>query len=128
MTQVRWSDDYCIGIEAVDSQHKKLFDIMNQLSLASEQDVDIKDIVDLFEELNSYTQYHFKEEEIYFSTLPPEEFERHKKEHEFFITELDNTIQQCNRIGALSLGLLYFLNDWLVNHILIEDQKYLAAH
>jgi hemerythrin len=124
MTQVLWNNDYCIGIKTIDKQHKKLFDIMNQLYVASEQERDIKDILELFTELKSYTKYHFEEEEQHFSTLLPSEREAHKKEHVFFICELDKSVQQSIRIGALSLELLYFLNDWLINHIQIEDQKY----
>lgn len=98
---------------------------MNQLYIASEQESDINNILDLFDELKHYTKYHFEEEATYFSTLPPSEIEGHKKEHDFFITELDKTVQQCIRIGTLSLGLIYFLNDWLINHIQVEDQKYI---
>ena len=127
MTQVIWNNDYCIGIETIDMQHKKLFDIMHQLDVASQQEADIKDITKLFDELDNYTKYHFEEEEAYFLTLPADEIKRHKKEHDFFISELASTVEQSIRIGALSLGLLYFLNDWLINHILIEDQKYLTV-
>lgn len=125
MTQVLWNNDYCIGIGTVDQQHEKLFDIMNQLYIASEQESDIKDILTLFTELQNYSKYHFEEEEQHFSTLLPNEIEAHKKEHDFFISELDKSVQQSIRIGTLSLELLYFLNDWLINHIQIEDQKYI---
>lgn len=124
MTQVIWDDKYCIGIDTIDEQHKKLFELTNRVYIASEQDVEIDDLLGIFEELKEYTQYHFEAEEVYFSALPPHEAERHKKEHEYFISELESSIQQSKRIGGLSLGLQCFISDWLVNHILIEDQKY----
>lgn len=128
MTQVVWNNKYSIGIEIIDTQHQQLFDIMNKLYIASEEDQELETIIDLFEELKDYTKYHFTEEEIYFSKHPQDEIKRHKELHQFFIKKLDESIQQCIRIGALSLELLFFLNDWLVEHIQIEDQKYVKYH
>ena len=117
-----------IGIEIIDTQHQQLFDIMNKLYIASEEDQELETIIGLFEELKDYTKYHFTEEEIYFSKHPQDEIKRHKELHQFFIKKLDGSIQQCIRIGALSLELLFFLNDWLVEHIQVEDQKYVKYH
>lgn len=124
MTEVIWKNDYCIGIETIDTQHKKLFDLLNQLYIESEKDSDISDIIEIFNELQSYTKYHFSEEEKYFTSLPDDEREAHIKEHEYFIEELDDSIQQSIRIGTLSLNLIYFLNDWLINHIQVVDKEY----
>ena len=108
MTKVVWSKNYAIGIETIDTQHKQLFDIMNKLYIASEEDYKLEEIISLFEELQDYTKYHFTEEEIYFSKHPQDEIDRHKEQHQFFIKKLDESIQQCIRINALSLELLFF--------------------
>ena len=128
MTQVVWNNNYSIGIETIDTQHQQLFDIMNKLYIASEEDQELETIIGLFEELKDYTKYHFTEEEIYFSKHPQDEIKHHLEQHQFFIKKLDESIQQCIRISALSLELLFFLNDWLVEHIQIEDQKYVKYH
>jgi hemerythrin len=125
MAQVIWQDSYSIGINTIDIQHKQLFDIINKIYIASEQDSDLEVIMPLFDQLQDYTRYHFDEEEKYFTTLTPSDIEHHKNEHQFFINELKKIKQQSLRIGAISLGLIYFLNDWLVDHIQTEDPKYL---
>lgn len=125
MTQVIWQDSYSIGIDTIDTQHKQLFDIMNKIYVASEDDSELDVIMPLFDELQDYTKYHFDEEEQYFTTLSQRSIEQHKSEHQFFIDELDKIKLQSLRIGTISLELLYFLNDWLVNHIQVEDPKYL---
>jgi len=125
MAQVIWQDSYSIGIETVDTQHKQLFDIINKIYVASEDDSDLEIIMPLFDQLQDYTKYHFDEEEQYFTTLTQSDIEHHKKEHQLFINELEKIKQQSLRIGTISLGLVYFLNDWLVNHIQVEDPKYL---
>ncbi len=125
MTQVIWQDSYSIGIDTIDTQHKQLFDIMNKIYVASEDDSDIAVIMPLFDQLQDYTKYHFDEEEQFFTTLSQSNIEQHKSEHQFFIDELEKIKQQSLRIGTISLELLYFLNDWLVNHIQAEDPKYI---
>ncbi len=124
MAQVIWQDSYSIGIDTIDTQHKKLFDIMNKIYVAALEDSDLEIIIEFFDELQDYTKYHFDEEEQYFTTLSQRCVEEHKNEHQFFIDELEKIKQQSLRIGAISLELLYFLNDWLVNHILVVDPKY----
>jgi hemerythrin-like metal-binding protein len=125
MTQVIWKDSYSIGIDTIDTQHKQLFDIMNKIYVASEEESDLEMIMPLFDQLQDYTKYHFDEEEQFFTTLSESNIEQHKNEHQFFINELEKIKQQSLRIGTISLELLYFLNDWLVNHIQVEDPKYL---
>lgn len=125
MTQVDWKDSYSIGIETIDNQHKQLFDILNKIYIASEEESDIEVITPLFDALQDYTKYHFDEEEQYFTTLSERSIKHHRNEHQFFIRELEKIKQQSLRIGAISLELVFFLNDWLINHIQVEDPKYL---
>jgi hemerythrin len=43
---------------------------------------------------------------------------------------VQNIMQEKTKMqggGRVSLDLLHFLRDWLVNHILVEDKRY-AAH
>jgi len=125
MTRVKWNNNYSVGIDVIDEQHKKLFDIMNEIYIASESDDNITEIVALFDELHKYTQYHFDEEEAYFASLSEKGIEDHRLQHQYFIDEIEKIKQQCLRIGGMSLELLFFLNDWLVEHIQVEDQKYI---
>ena len=125
MDKVEWGSSYTLGIDIIDVQHKKLFDLMSEIYTASENDCDIQKIIELFDELTNYSHYHFNEEEAYFSSMSDEDIEIHKQQHRFFIDEIEKIKQQCLRINGMSLELLYFLNDWLVNHIKVEDHKYI---
>lgn len=125
MKAVKWDSSYTLGIDIIDEQHKKLFDLMSEIYDASESDADIERIIELFDELTKYSQYHFEDEEAYFSSTSDDDIKIHKEQHQYFIDEINKIKQQCLRINALSLELLYFLNDWLVNHIKVEDHKYI---
>jgi len=127
MKKVEWDSSYTLGIDIIDDQHKKLFDLMSEIYTASENDCDIQIIIELFDELAKYSHYHFDEEEAYFSTTSDEDIEIHKQQHQFFIDEIEKIKQQSLRINGMSLELLFFLNDWLVNHIKVEDHKYIDS-
>jgi hemerythrin-like metal-binding protein len=103
MTQVDWKDCYSIGIDTIDNQHKQLFDIINKIYIASEEESDLEVIIPLFDALQDYTKYHFDEEEQYFTTLTERGIKHHKNEHQFFINELEKIRQQSLRIGTISL-------------------------
>jgi hemerythrin len=125
--KIIWNEKYSVGIGVIDQQHKQLFELIAKIDLAAEEQASIESISLLFAALTDYTVYHFKEEEKYLAVLDKDSFALHKKQHEFFIEKLENLKQQSARIGTVSLGLLYFLKDWLIQHIQIEDQKYAKA-
>ncbi len=122
-----WDERYSLGVEAIDKQHKQLFELIYKLDFAVEKQEEMAVISGLLQALVDYTQYHFIEEESHLVILNKEDYELHKQQHQFFIERLTVFKEQSERIGTVSLGLLYFLKDWLIQHIQIEDKKYIAA-
>lgn len=63
---MKWKDEYAIGIEAIDEQHKKLFAIAQEaedlLDLPSKYDK-YDEIIKIIDELKDYVNFHFSEEE-----------------------------------------------------------------
>jgi len=78
------------------------------------------------DELVDYTKVHFREEEAIFEKYGYEETEEHKKGHQHFIDEIANFKKSfdANRI-TVSTKVMIFLRDWLYNHILKTDKKYM---
>lgn len=69
---VQWSEEYVIGIEKIDEQHKRLFEIANEAyKLLKDQFlIDKYDrIVAIIKELKDYTKYHFQYEEEYMKSI-----------------------------------------------------------
>lgn len=63
-----WKEEYSIGIDLIDAQHKHLFDIGNEAYklLKSDLCLDKYDkIIEIIEDLRQYTKFHFKTEEEY---------------------------------------------------------------
>lgn len=123
---VKWSDDYKLGIEEIDNQHKKFFDIADYTLdlLKDELTLDKYDrIIEILNELREYTKYHFKCEEDFMEKIKYKKFLSHKVEHEDFVNKLDgfdfSKIDQ-NQEHSIS-EILDMVFNWLVNHILKSD-------
>ncbi len=123
---ISWSDDLLVGVEAIDSDHRKLFGLMNQL-LASPTHGDAA-VNQAIGDLSSYTKRHFTAEiESMKRTAYPEQA-AHAYEHEHLIFQLENIIDRLMMSGAAAVdsGLSNLLRDWLCNHIMTFDVKYAA--
>jgi hemerythrin len=119
--------EYFTGIEFIDEEHARLFEIANEAyELLMNQFIPDKYdyIVQVIEQLRDYTKYHFQHEEEYMNSIGYKRLLSQKVAHNDFIEKIDeldmNSIDE-NQKDAL-LGLLDFLNTWLVEHILKKDK------
>ncbi len=60
-----WSDEYKIGLPVIDSQHKRLFKLIDELNEAIETGPEITDVEELLAGLKQYATRHFQLEEKY---------------------------------------------------------------
>lgn len=125
---VSWSDAYSLGLPEIDDQHKVLIDLINQLWAAIIKRATPAETLVLVEELEKYTISHFGAEETFMRITGYPEFDRHKKFHDEFVARIASEKKVIQAGGHLSLELLKFLRDWLINHILVADKAYAEAH
>ena len=125
MELVKWSDEYSVGITEIDNQHRGLVIIINELfSLISDGKAKSK-LNDIFDHLKNYTEKHFLAEETMMFKFAYTDLENHKNEHKKFIQRLSELKDDfVNEKVTISLEVLIFLKDWLLNHILVSDKKY----
>lgn len=121
---VQWEDSYGLGLEQIDDQHKTLFTIMNRLWSAIVRRAEAVELNTILGELEQYTVSHFTAEETFMRAAAFSGFEEHKKQHEDFIARLQSARAGAQAGKHISLELLHFLRDWLVNHILVQDRAY----
>ncbi|NRU14790.1 hemerythrin [Clostridium beijerinckii] len=120
-------EEYKIGIDQIDEQHKKLFELADQAYtlLKDEFAIDKYDkIIHIMDELKDYTIFHFKSEEEYMKSINYKRLFTQKIEHDKFIKsleEIDYKNIDENQDESL-IKLLNFLNDWLTEHILKTDK------
>ena len=120
-------EEYKIGVELIDEQHKKLFELADKAYMLLKNDfaLDKYDkIVEIIEELKDYTIFHFKSEEEYMESINYKRLFTQKIEHAEFIKKLDAIdLKNVDENQDESLvEMLNFLNDWLTEHILRNDK------
>ena len=121
---VAWSDEFSLGMPEVDAQHKVLIDLINQVWISLVKKADHAQTVKIVEELEKYTLTHFTVEEIFMREIAYGQFVEHKKEHEKFIARVAQERAKIVSGQPVTLDILHFLRDWLINHILVSDKHY----
>ena len=126
MALLVWNDTYSVGIPSIDEQHKKILDMINELSLSLINKEDESRQVLVILKLASYTISHFRHEENIFDKYNYEETDEHKESHKKLIERVDDfqtrLTENKEDIGEELLG---FLITWLLNHILLMDKRYM---
>lgn len=125
MALMNWESKFSVGIKEIDDQHKKLFDLINSLHDAMKAGKGKDALGKVLIELVNYTVYHFGTEEKLFQKYAYPETTAHKKEHADLTkqaTELKAKFEKEG--GAITIDVMNFLRDWLNNHILKIDMKY----
>ena len=121
-------DEYLTGIEFIDNEHRRLFEIADEVyELSINEFIADKydNIREVLRELREYTKLHFTHEEEYMKSINYKKMFSQIIEHKEFVEkleELDIDSFDENSDEVIS-EILEFLTSWLVNHILYSDKQ-----
>jgi hemerythrin len=119
MDQFVWKSSFEIGIEKVDSEHKHLLKLLNDLNS------DLTSTEGISDELKEYAESHFSDEEdlMQWSLYPG--LQAHQEWHRFFENQVLQLEKAISKGGEKSISsLISFLRDWILSHILLEDKNF----
>ena len=124
-----WSDsELSVGNSLMDSDHRQMVVLLNDLFLAMERHEGKVVLVKLLGDLTKFTQEHFKREEEIMQRIGYAEQENHKQEHDRLNSEVQELQKRFNGgKSMLSIEVSRFLSDWVFNHIIRDDRKLAAA-
>ena len=123
---------YYTGIELVDREHRKLFEIIGEVNALIHNDLlhdKYDEIVRLLDELREYTKFHFEDEEAYMQKkINSPMLEAQKRAHQAFVDklmsiDLDKLEEIDDNQQEYLHELIEFLGGWLINHILKMDTQ-----
>ena len=126
MAFLEWSDDYKCNIASIDDDHRMLFHIVNALHDDIANKAVHKQVASTITALIDYVELHFSREEKQLANHGYPGLEAHKRLHKalkdrvYAIKHLYDTDPSHLDIDKV----LDFLKDWLVNHIVTNDFKY----
>ena len=130
-----WSEDWLLGIDALDDQHKLLADCINKLLVecnqaetASPEDAEKhkEALAQLFNDLYTTTKKHFSFEEALMRDEGYPAYAAHAREHVMLIAELKATYVNGLKEGCCNLDpeILRALKSWLIVHVSRSDREF----
>jgi hemerythrin len=126
MDAIEWNESYSVGVSELDEQHKKLFRLINTMFKAEDLSANSKIMIDSLTEMSKYASVHFETEERYLSECKYPELENHIRTHDIFRKKVDEfRSAQTTQSKNMSSDMTRFLLEWLVNHIMFCDKKYM---
>jgi hemerythrin len=124
----RWKDSMSVKSEEIDNQHKKLVGMLNELYMAFINKEHKEKMDAVINQLIDYTRYHFDTEEKYFIAFRYPDKENHIKEHKQFKEKINEFVKDYKaNSNTLTYKVINFLRDWLMNHIMVTDMKYVEC-
>ncbi len=124
---VQWDQkQHGIDIEVIDSQHRELFILTNQLHDEIESESrDSEMIIKVLKRLYAYTGFHFVSEEGLFREYGYPDVEEHLELHENFRKEIKQYLDEYREKPNMPLEHLQdFLVEWILKHIHGDDREY----
>ena len=127
MSLITWSDKYSVKNLQIDTQHKKLVSLINELHDAMRTGTAKTKLEKILNDLILYTKEHFRTEEQLMQKANYKNFPIHKNEHENLTVKVVD-LQKAVKAGTanITIELMNFLRDWLVNHIEKSDKQYVG--
>ena len=105
MTLIEWKDEFNLGIEEVDSEHRILVELINALHEAMLAGAGRSDVVEGISQIYAIVSGHFE----------------HKEDHEVLLDDLREILEQVRSGGGyaedrLSADLQYWFSDHFRTH------------
>ena len=120
-----WSDDFLVGIEEIDYEHRRLVDDINKLHRELLEHVDMERIESTLGRIHARMQAHFALEEHVMVSHDYPHYPEHKAEHERLLDEYTELMTKFERGPNLvdQEAMEGMLRRWIVDHILTSDKK-----
>jgi putative two-component system response regulator len=122
---IQWHEEFSVGSEIIDRQHKQLFTLINKLISAVNNEQNVDTLGEILGAVVDYTHFHFQTEEEIIKSHPS--YENHSRIHRDFTSDMrrlaaaesENSFKEAN-------VLLESLTNWLKDHILKTDIEYFS--
>ena len=126
MALIEWTDEFSVGVDVLDDDHKMLIGMINELHDTSNEGRGLELVDKIFDQLEDYAHMHLSREESLMKSSGYAGYEEHKLAHVEWVKRLrgfKDKYQKENMILA-HVEMSQFLQSWLVDHIRGVDFLY----
>jgi len=122
MALLQWKDQYSVGVDAVDHEHKELIDLINRLHEEASKEGGKLSTSAFFGDLLVGISAHFALEERFMRERNYDQLKSHKEDHERLlddIREIMDDFDERDTISSTELGAR--LETWFSRHFETHD-------
>lgn len=115
-----WKQEYSVGNERLDEQHRGLIQLIDMLE-------DESRMGEVLDRLDRYVDEHFREEEAMLEKADYPDIAAHKRQHKAFeewLAVSRRAYREPDVSSILAESIRAYLKSWLVNHIMVSDKDY----
>ena len=122
MTFLSWRKDYEIGVPQIDSEHRRLADMVNAFHETHLRGASREEIPHLLNQLIAYAEEHFQHEEKLMRDSGYPRLDEQRALHEELVTSIfainEKFAADRSKAGAEAMQ---FIKNWLLDHIVKHD-------
>ena len=125
---VAWSDDFLVGNEKIDAQHKELVSMTNEFYGGCQMGGLMAKVffMKTIQGALHYVKTHFSTEEDILQKVSYPDFHIHKQQHENFVAAVTMQVQIFEQEDNPDpAGFVKYLMNWVLQHIAESDKKYM---
>lgn len=125
MAYIDWDQNFSVGNSVLDTQHRALVDIVNELHEAMNSGKGKEALAHVYDSLVEYVEMHFRTEELLFNASNYPEKKVHIREHKKMMEEAKEFKDMFDDGEKfLTLETLNLVKEWVVHHIKETDMGY----
>jgi len=123
---VTWSERMSVGVPLLDSDHKILIGLINNLQRSIGDDEEYSAVGSVLQALDEYAAHHFAREEKMMEACRYPLLDQHHDIHAGFAAKVAALKARYDedKTGVRARECLTFLNSWLIDHICTTDMNY----
>lgn len=129
MDKMQWSQEWELGIESIDQQHRQIVDYINELTQAIDRN-DHAQVLMVLDHLRRYTLNHFTFEEQLMAQAGFAQRIEHEAIHRHFesrVAQFQFELDSGRDAMGIARRARNTLKVWLIEHIKHEDAAYVAS-
>jgi hemerythrin-like metal-binding protein len=128
MTTIAWNETFSVGVESIDAQHRRLFEIAARLDEALARHRSQRVMKPIMAELIAYVGEHFAFEEMMMEQAGYPDLDRHRAQHRRLLRKVEHFRNElCREHHRVGPDVSRFLQSWLVHHVIEDDKAYVPA-
>jgi hemerythrin len=127
MAKFVWSEQFNVGIEVIDKQHRQLVEYVNQLEEARSGGQSQQEIGKLINQLVDHTIFHFGFEEGLQEKVGYPYIKAHQKMHVMFAKQVSELQARFKNGEDVSQDIDGMLVNWLMDHLKHDDADFVPT-